>query len=239
MRLRSDGGAGGPVAPSADTLRPGAPRPPLGQPGADQDHRGRRQQPESAPRQPSRSQEPRLPRVHRQPAVEGGAEHECAEHHVAAPQPRLVRARDVGFEVIYQGIRLTPEQIVAAAVAEDVHCVGLSILSGSHMELVPQVVEGLREAGLEDVPVVVGGIVPDADAIAFADRYTYTNPDAITFADRDAYADTIAFAFAQPYARRLHRQGLYRNDLEKPNGIFVQFGRFLSRQWSILRSSGL
>jgi len=77
-----------------------------------------------------------------------------------------VRARDLGFEVIYQGIRLTPEQIVAAAVAEDVHCVGLSILSGSHMELVPQVVHGLRTAGLEDVPVVVGGIVPDADARA-------------------------------------------------------------------------
>ncbi|TDD61379.1 protein meaA [Kribbella antibiotica] len=77
-----------------------------------------------------------------------------------------VRARDVGFEVIYQGIRLTPEQIVAAAVAEDVHCVGLSILSGSHMELVPAVVAGLREAGLEDVPVIVGGIVPDADAKA-------------------------------------------------------------------------
>ena len=75
-----------------------------------------------------------------------------------------VRARDVGFEVVYQGIRLTPGQIVAAAVAEDVHCVGLSILSGSHMELVPQVVKGLRDAGLEDVPVVVGGIVPDADA---------------------------------------------------------------------------
>ena len=77
-----------------------------------------------------------------------------------------VRARDVGFEVIYQGIRLTPEQIVAAAVAEDVHCVGLSILSGSHMELVPQVVAGLRRAGLDDVPVVVGGIVPEADARA-------------------------------------------------------------------------
>jgi (2R)-ethylmalonyl-CoA mutase len=75
-----------------------------------------------------------------------------------------VRARDVGFEVIYQGIRLTPAEIVAAAVAEDVHCVGLSILSGSHMELVPQVVEGLRTAGLTDVPVVVGGIVPDTDA---------------------------------------------------------------------------
>ncbi|WP_344234330.1 methylmalonyl-CoA mutase family protein [Kribbella hippodromi] len=77
-----------------------------------------------------------------------------------------VRARDVGFEVVYQGIRLTPEQIVAAAVAEDVHCVGLSILSGSHMELVPQVVDGLRTAGLEDVPVVVGGIVPEGDAKA-------------------------------------------------------------------------
>src|SRR3546814_11369771 len=60
-----------------------------------------------------------------------------------------VRARDAGFEVIYQGIRLTPEQIVAAAVAEDVHCVGLSILSGSHMELVPAVLAGLEEAGLE------------------------------------------------------------------------------------------
>ena len=55
-----------------------------------------------------------------------------------------MRARDAGFEVIYQGIRLTPEQIVAAAVAEDVHCVGLSILSGSHMELVPAVLDGLR-----------------------------------------------------------------------------------------------
>jgi ethylmalonyl-CoA mutase len=75
-----------------------------------------------------------------------------------------VRARDAGFEVVYQGIRLTPEQIVAAAVAEDVHCVGLSILSGSHMELVPAVLVGLEEAGLGDVPVVVGGIIPDADA---------------------------------------------------------------------------
>jgi (2R)-ethylmalonyl-CoA mutase len=74
-----------------------------------------------------------------------------------------VRARDAGFEVVYQGIRLTPEQIVAAAVAEDVHCVGLSILSGSHMELVPAVLDGLREAGLADAPVVVGGIIPESD----------------------------------------------------------------------------
>ncbi|GAA4806930.1 protein meaA [Nocardioides caeni] len=74
-----------------------------------------------------------------------------------------VRARDAGFEVIYQGIRLTPEQIVAAAVAEDVHCVGLSILSGSHMELVPAVLDGLKAAGMDDVPVIVGGIIPDSD----------------------------------------------------------------------------
>ncbi|MBC9821629.1 protein meaA [Terrabacter sp. MAHUQ-38] len=77
-----------------------------------------------------------------------------------------VRARDAGFEVVYQGIRLTPEQIVAAAVAEDVHLVGLSILSGSHMELVPEVLRGLEEAGAGDVPVIVGGIIPESDAAA-------------------------------------------------------------------------
>lgn len=77
-----------------------------------------------------------------------------------------VRARDAGFEVIYQGIRLTPEQIVAAAVAEDVHCVGLSILSGSHMELVPAVLDGLKAAGMSDVPVIVGGIIPESDGKA-------------------------------------------------------------------------
>ncbi len=75
-----------------------------------------------------------------------------------------VRARDCGFEVVYQGIRLSPDQIVAAAVAEDVHCVGLSILSGSHMELIPAVLDLMREAGLSDVPVVVGGIIPEGDA---------------------------------------------------------------------------
>ncbi len=81
-----------------------------------------------------------------------------------------VRARDVGFEVIYQGIRLTPAQIVAAAVAEDVHVVGLSVLSGSHLELVPAVVDGLRAAGAADVPVVVGGIIPLQDAEALRAR---------------------------------------------------------------------
>jgi ethylmalonyl-CoA mutase len=74
-----------------------------------------------------------------------------------------VRARDVGMEVIYQGIRLTPEQIVASAVEEDVDVVGLSILSGSHRELVPEIVRQLRDQGV-DVAVVVGGIIPAADA---------------------------------------------------------------------------
>jgi (2R)-ethylmalonyl-CoA mutase len=77
-----------------------------------------------------------------------------------------VRARDAGFEVIYQGIRLTPAQIVAAAVAEDVHCVGLSILSGGHAELVPEVLRRLRQSGAGDIPVIVGGIIPAADAQA-------------------------------------------------------------------------
>jgi ethylmalonyl-CoA mutase len=76
-----------------------------------------------------------------------------------------VRARDAGFEVIYQGIRLTPEQIVNAALAEDVHCVGLSVLSGSHGELVPDVVDRLRAAGAGDIPVIVGGIIPGGDAV--------------------------------------------------------------------------
>jgi (2R)-ethylmalonyl-CoA mutase len=81
-----------------------------------------------------------------------------------------VRARDVGFEVVYQGIRLTPAEIVAGAVAEDVDVIGLSILSGSHLELVPAVVDGLRAEGLEEVPVVVGGIIPEADATWLRER---------------------------------------------------------------------
>jgi (2R)-ethylmalonyl-CoA mutase len=77
-----------------------------------------------------------------------------------------VRARDAGFEVIYSGIRLTPGQIAAAAAAEDVHCVGLSVLSGGHAELVPEVLRRLRRLKAGDIPVVVGGIIPPADAAA-------------------------------------------------------------------------
>jgi (2R)-ethylmalonyl-CoA mutase len=73
-----------------------------------------------------------------------------------------VRARDAGMEVVYAGIRLTPEQIAASAIEEDVDVVGLSILSGSHRELVPEVLELLKESG-DEVPVIVGGIIPPAD----------------------------------------------------------------------------
>ncbi|MGA8078570.1 MAG: protein meaA [Xanthobacteraceae bacterium] len=77
-----------------------------------------------------------------------------------------VRARDAGMDVVYDGIRLTPEAIVAAAAKGDVHVVGLSILSGSHLPLVRDVVARMKEAGLADVPVVVGGIIPPDDEIA-------------------------------------------------------------------------
>jgi (2R)-ethylmalonyl-CoA mutase len=75
-----------------------------------------------------------------------------------------VRARDAGMEVVYEGIRLTPAEIVNAALEEGVHVVGLSILSGSHVPLVTDVVARMREAGLDDVPVIVGGIIPPDDA---------------------------------------------------------------------------
>lgn len=86
--------------------------------------------------------------------------------HSNAAEQVAVRARDAGFEVVYQGIRLTPEQIAMAAVDEDVHILGLSILSGAHGWLVPDVIERLRAQGVQpsEVPVVVGGVIPDDDA---------------------------------------------------------------------------
>jgi methylmalonyl-CoA mutase cobalamin-binding domain/chain len=74
--------------------------------------------------------------------------------------------RDAGFEVIYTGLHQTPEQIVETAIQEDADAVGISILSGAHMTLVPRIVEGLRDNGAEDVLVVVGGTIPKDDAAA-------------------------------------------------------------------------
>jgi (2R)-ethylmalonyl-CoA mutase len=74
-----------------------------------------------------------------------------------------VRARDCGMDVVYEGIRLTPSQIARSAVDEGVHVIGLSILSGSHRELIPDVIEALRAAGGGDIPLVCGGIIPDGD----------------------------------------------------------------------------
>jgi len=93
-----------------------------------------------------------------------------------------VRARDCGFEVVYEGIRLTPAEIVNAALEEGVHVVGLSILSGSHVPLVRDVLERMRKEGLDDVPVIVGGIIPPEDerelkAMGVAAVYTPKNFD--------------------------------------------------------------
>ena len=81
-----------------------------------------------------------------------------------------IKARDAGFDVVYEGIRLTPEQIVRSALEEGVHVIGLSILSGSHGTLVPQILSRLEAAGLGDIPVVVGGIIPDRDAVSLRDQ---------------------------------------------------------------------
>ena len=77
-----------------------------------------------------------------------------------------VRARDCGMEVVYEGIRLTPAEIANAALEEGVHVVGLSILSGSHLALVRDILERMRRDGLDDVPVIIGGIIPSEDAVA-------------------------------------------------------------------------
>ena len=98
--------------------------------------------------------------------------------------------------MIYQGIRLTPEEIVAAAVAEDVDLVGISILSGSHMDLVPCIVEGLRSQGLDDVPVVVGGIIPAADAARLKDLGV-----AAVFTPKDFGLTAIMAAFVEEIRR--------------------------------------
>ena len=78
--------------------------------------------------------------------------------------------RDAGMEVIYTGLHQTPEQIVETALQEDADAVGISILSGAHMTLVPKIVDGLREHGLDDVLVVVGGTIPGEDARELKER---------------------------------------------------------------------
>ena len=102
-----------------------------------------------------------------------------------------VRARDCGMEVVYEGIRLTPAQIVRAAVDESAHVVGLSILSGSHVPLVSELMERMRKEGLGDVPVVVGGIIPPEDAVklkSFGVAAVYTPKD---FQLNDIMADIV------------------------------------------------
>lgn len=110
-----------------------------------------------------------------------------------------LKARDVGFEVVYEGIRVTPEQIVASAVEEGVHIIGVSILSGSHLELVPEVVELMKTAGVGHVPLVAGGIIPDSDAKSLVTRgvaRVYTPKDFELNAIMDDMIDLVAKAHA-------------------------------------------
>ena len=100
--------------------------------------------------------------------------------HSSGAEQIAVQARDAGMEVVYEGIRLTPEEIAQSARDEGVHVIGLSILSGSHGVLVIDVLERLREKGLGELPVVVGGIIPENDAqklLAAGVRRIYTPKD--------------------------------------------------------------
>jgi (2R)-ethylmalonyl-CoA mutase len=111
-----------------------------------------------------------------------------------------VRARDCGMEVVYEGIRLTPAQIVRAALDEAVHVVGLSILSGSHVPLVKELMERMRKEGLDDIPVVVGGIIPPEDEVklkAFGVAAVYTPKD---FQLNDIMADIVRLVEGQEKA---------------------------------------
>jgi methylmalonyl-CoA mutase C-terminal domain/subunit len=96
--------------------------------------------------------------------------------------------RDAGMEVIYSGLHRTPSQIVRTAVEEDVQVVGLSILSGAHMRLLPEVVAGLRREGLDDVLVIAGGIIPGADARSLIEQGV-----AAVFAPGTPITEIVAF----------------------------------------------
>jgi (2R)-ethylmalonyl-CoA mutase len=117
--------------------------------------------------------------------------------HSNAAEQVAVRARDAGFEVVYQGIRLTPEEIARAAAEEDVHVIGVSVLSGAHNLLVPEVLDRLRRQGVEPerVPVVVGGVIPDEDAeklLGLGAAKVYTPRDHDLTAMMGEIADMIA-----------------------------------------------
>jgi (2R)-ethylmalonyl-CoA mutase len=110
------------------------------------------------------------------------------------------RARDCGMDIAYEGIRLTPEEIVASAKAEEAHVIGLSILSGSHLPLIEEVMRRLREEGLDHIPVMVGGIIPDEDADklrGFGVARVYTPKD---FELNRIMMDIVALADPQPLA---------------------------------------
>ena len=139
----------------------GAPRNPRGIPGAHRRFRpsGRRRR-NSGNRQPADPGGRGLGQA--RPQAQDACRQAGTDGHSKAEQI-AVRARDAGIEVIYEGIRLTPEEICQAALEESVHVVGLSILSGSHIPLMEEFMFRMRDAGMADVPVVIGGIIPPED----------------------------------------------------------------------------
>lgn len=106
--------------------------------------------------------------------------------------------RDAGFEIVYTGLRQTPEMVAEAALQEDVDAIGLSILSGAHMALVPRVLELLAQQGQEGLPVLVGGIIPDQDVPALKEAGVWevfgpgTNTEKVIQAFRNAVAEQAA-----------------------------------------------
>ncbi|HLJ62994.1 MAG TPA: protein meaA [Stellaceae bacterium] len=129
--------------------------------------------------------------------------------HSSGAEQVALRARDAGFEVVYEGIRLTPAQIVNAALEEGVHVVGLSILSGSHAALVGEVLAGLRARGLGHVPVVVGGIIPPEDEASLKRagvKRVYTPKD---YELTQIIADIVEIVAAEP--RLAASRGAVRN----------------------------
>jgi (2R)-ethylmalonyl-CoA mutase len=112
--------------------------------------------------------------------------------HSSGAEQVALRARDAGFEVIYEGIRVTPERIVRAALQEGADVIGISVLSGSHLSLIAAVLAGLRAEGGADVPVMAGGIIPPADAEALTRQGV-----ARVFTPKDYDLNAIVAAIAQ------------------------------------------
>ena len=190
-------------------------------PGADRRRRGRRARADRRGRRAARRGRPRIGEaLGRTPKILVGKP--GLDGHSNGAEQIAVRARDIGMDVVYEGIRLTPAQIARSAVDEGVHVIGLSILSGSHRSLIPDVIEALREAGGEEIPVVVGGIIPEADveplkAAGVAAVYTPKDFE-ITRIMRDVVGLVAERNGVEPRPREARRRHAARHRPARPAG---------------------